>query len=381
MFGIYIHWPFCLSKCPYCDFNSHVADTIEHADWRTAYGKEISYTAKRTPDNLVTSIYFGGGTPSLMEPETVAYIIDEIQKNWRLTNDVEITLEANPTSIEQQKFQDFKEAGINRVSVGVQALNDKDLKFLGRQHSAEEAKKALEIAYQTFDRVNFDLIYARPEQTVKEWETELHEALKIAKAGHLSLYQLTIEKGTAFETMYQRGEFAIPDDELGGELYEMTGEIAAQHGLNHYEISNYAREGEESRHNLAYWRYQDYAGIGPGAHGRLTIKGEKYATRARRAPKIWLEHVMKNGHGHHPDDFVYTEERFVECLLMGLRLKEGIPFSRLEQEGGENWRDYLDQKKLAELEQEGYISLTDQRLSVSDQGRQRLNKILESIIK
>ncbi len=380
MFGLYIHWPYCLSKCPYCDFNSHVSNTISHENWRRAYAKEISHIAEFTPDHLVTSIYFGGGTPSLMEPKSIAFILDTIQSKWRMANDVEITLEANPTSIERQKFEDFKEAGINRVSVGVQALNDKDLKFLGRQHSAADAKAALEIAYNTFARVNFDLIYARPGQTETEWEFELKQALELAKAGHLSLYQLTIERGTAFETMYQRKEFTLPDEDLGGALYEMTGDIAASYDLHNYEISNYARLGEESQHNLTYWRYGDYAGIGPGAHGRLTINDQKFATRTHRAPQIWLDNVEKKGHGYHDFTKVSQNERLLECLLMGLRTAEGIKIEKLKQEGGADWMSILNKKKLEELQSSGYISLSTQHFRVSSAGRQRLNRILQDIL-
>ena len=380
MFGIYVHWPYCLSKCPYCDFNSHVTNTVDHDLWRQAYLKELDFTAAKTPDHLVTSIYFGGGTPSLMQPETVEAVLNHIQKTWRMANDVEITLEANPTSIELQKFQDFKLAGVNRVSVGVQALNDKDLKFLGRQHSVENAKKALEIAYQTFERVNFDLIYARPEQTLQEWEDELRDALAIARAGHLSLYQLTIETGTAFETMYKRREFILPDHDLAGELYEMTADITNDYGLHQYEVSNYARNGEESQHNLSYWRYEDYAGIGPGAHGRLSIGKDKVATRTHRAPKIWLERVQKDGHGYHPFEKISSYDRAVESLLMGLRTYEGVRFSKLEKESGLNWQNILDEKKVAEYKQAGYISDTSDKIALSASGLQRLNKILEEII-
>lgn len=380
MFGIYIHWPYCLSKCPYCDFNSHVVETIDHSSWRKCYEQEIKYIAEKTPENLVTSIYFGGGTPSLMEPDTVEHILSNIQQNWRMANDVEITLEANPTSIEQQKFEDFRTSGINRVSVGVQALNDKDLKFLGRQHSAKDAKNALEIAYKTFERVSFDLIYARPDQTVVEWQKELEEALSIAKAGHLSLYQLTIEPGTAFETMYKRKEFSVPDDELGGTLYEATNDITKQHGFEHYEISNYAKAGEESRHNMTYWQYEDYAGIGPGAHGRLTISGEKFATRTHRAPKIWQERVNTSGHGYHDFEKISKKDRTLETLLMGLRTEKGVLFEKLETEGGADWKNVLNEKKLAEYRQAGYISQAQNKIALTTVGRQRLNKILEDIL-
>ncbi len=380
MFGIYVHWPYCLSKCPYCDFNSHVTNHVDHNLWRECYALEMKYIAEKTPDHVVTSIYFGGGTPSLMQPQTVEFVLDEIQKNWRLSNAPEITLEANPTSIEQEKFSAFYQAGINRVSVGVQALDDKDLKFLGRQHSVRDAKAALDIAYRTFDRVSFDLIYARPQQSVAAWEKELNEALGMAKAGHLSLYQLTIEPGTAFETMYKRKEFSIPDDDLGGELYELTASVTKDHGYKQYEISNYAKAGEESRHNLTYWGYEDYAGIGPGAHGRLTINDEKFATRTHRAPQIWQERVKTSGHGYHAFEQVSKTDRVIECLLMGLRTERGVTFEKLAQESAHDWKKVLNEKKVVELISAGYISLTPDRLSLTQAGRQRLNKILEEII-
>jgi oxygen-independent coproporphyrinogen-3 oxidase len=381
MFGVYIHWPFCLSKCPYCDFNSHVAVTIDHAQWLSAYQKEIAFIAGLIPDKIVTSLYFGGGTPSLMKPETVAGVIEAVQRQWRMGNDVEITLEANSTSIEQQKFRDFKSAGVNRVSVGVQALNDKDLKFLGRQHSAEDARQALKIAYETFARVSFDLIYARPGQSEQQWEHELREALTMAKAGHLSLYQLTIEQGTAFESMYQRREFILPDDDLGGRLYEMTAEITKSYGFEDYEISNYARAGEESRHNLTYWHYDDYAGIGPGAHGRVTLEGHKNATRTHRAPAIWLEKVHKNGHAYHNFEKIEPEDRAREALLMGLRLKEGIDFNHLKQECGIDVLSVIDYKEMESLQFAGFLLKNERGLKATAAGRQRLNALLGKLIK
>ncbi|MFO7482571.1 radical SAM family heme chaperone HemW, partial [Oceanibaculum nanhaiense] len=290
--AVYVHWPFCRSKCPYCDFNSHVSASIDHARWRAALLREIDHYADRTLGRTVSSIFFGGGTPSLMEPATAAAVIEHIGKRWRLDAGVEITLEANPTSVEAALLAGFRSAGVNRVSLGVQALNDADLHFLGREHSAREALDAVAIAARLFDRFSFDLIYARPGQTVEAWEAELRQALSHA-AGHISAYQLTIEEGTPFHLRHARGEFRIPDEDTGAALYEATQDVLEQAGLPAYEISNHARPGEESRHNLAYWRYADYAGIGPGAHGRLTLAQGKIATRQHRAPQIWLERVER----------------------------------------------------------------------------------------
>jgi putative oxygen-independent coproporphyrinogen III oxidase len=294
-FGIYIHWPFCKAKCPYCDFNSHVRERIEEEDWRASYLKELAHFAALTPGRTVTSIFFGGGTPSLMDPKTTETVIDAVARHWRVSNDIEITLEANPTSVEGGKLKGFRSTGINRVSLGIQALQDADLKFLGRQHSSAEALAALDLAAQIFERFTFDLIYARPGQTPAAWADELKRALSFA-ADHISLYQLTIEPGTAFEQAYARGDFRLPDEETQAELYEMTGAHLGEAGLAAYEISNYARPGSESRHNLTYWRYGDYVGIGPGAHGRLTLEGRKIATRQHRAPERWLEMVAAEGH-------------------------------------------------------------------------------------
>jgi len=282
LFGVYIHWPFCKSKCPYCDFNSHVSDSVDHNAWAKSYAHEIDHVASMTGQREVTSIFFGGGTPSLMKPQTVEHILNHLCTVWNVSKDIEITLEANPTSIEADKFSDFKAAGINRVSVGVQSLRDSDLKFLGREHSAKEAIGAIKIANDIFERVSFDLIYARPEQTIESWREELTEALEYAN-GHLSLYQLTIEQGTPFYAMEARGDFRIPEADQAGEFYEVTQEILNAAGLPAYEISNHAAKGQESAHNLTYWRYGDYAGIGPGAHGRLTLDAKKYATRTPTA--------------------------------------------------------------------------------------------------
>lgn len=375
MFGIYIHWPFCASKCPYCDFNSHVREAVDQAVWRTNLMREIDHYAGLTPGRVVTSIFFGGGTPSLMEPETVQAVISRIQQNWHISNDCEITLEANPTSVEVDKFRAFRMAGVGRVSLGVQALNDEDLKFLGRRHNVSEALKAIEIARENFERFSFDLIYARPDHDVNAWRQELQTAIELS-GGHISLYQLTIEQGTPFFTQHQRGDFRVPDEDKAGELYEVTQDILAAAGMPAYEVSNHAAAGEESRHNLTYWRYQDYVGIGPGAHGRLTLNGEKQAARAHRVPEIWLERVEKSGHGAHPFEAVEREQRFTEALMMGLRLAEGVKLARLTEEAGRSWQELLDEKKLGLLADEGLITLDDARLSATKAGLQRLNGIL-----
>ena len=379
MFGIYIHWPFCASKCPYWDFNSHVRQRIDQHVWADAYAREIEHYAALTKGKIVTSVFFGGGTPSLMEPDTAASVIAAIRKHWPMANDCEITLEANPTSIEADKFAGFRGAGIDRVSVGVQALNDADLKFLGRQHNKDQALRALDIARNTFDRYSFDLIYARPNQTPQAWETELREAMNYA-GGHLSLYQLTIEKGTPFYTQYSRGDFSIPTNDEGGELYEITQRVLEDHGLPAYEISNHASEGQQSRHNLTYWRYYDYVGIGPGAHGRLTIDGKKVGTRGHRAPEIWLDKVAKDGHGSHPYEAIDTDQRFAEMLMMGLRLREGIKLSRFAEETGQSLETYTPQTKLQSMIDEGYITVTDTTITATQDGRQRLNGLLDYLL-
>ena len=374
-FGIYIHWPFCAAKCPYCDFNSHVAETIDHEAWRTAYSNEIAHYADLTKGRTVTSVFFGGGTPSLMEPQTVARVIGDIQRHWHISNDCEITLEANPTSVEAQKFEAFRAAGVNRVSMGVQSFNERDLEFLGRKHDAAQAKRAIETAAKIFERYSFDLIYARPGQSVESWEQELRGALALA-GDHLSLYQLTIEQGTPFYMRHARGEFKIPDEELAGDLYEVTQEILEGAGMPAYEVSNHARTGAESRHNLTYWRYTDYIGIGPGAHGRLNINGVKHATRGHRAPDVWLSKVAEQGQGAHPFERLSPRDSFVECLMMGMRLKEGVPLARLESIGKKPFDELLSPSKIRALEQEGLITLDGNVLKTTKEGLQRLNGVL-----
>lgn len=371
LFGVYIHWPFCASKCPYCDFNSHVADSIDHQAWRDAYQREIEYYASILKGRVVTSVFFGGGTPSLMQPATAALVLDTIAQNWTVARDVEVTLEANPTSVEAGKFRDFKSAGVNRVSLGVQSLRDEDLKFLGRQHSAAEAIEAVDIARKTFDRYSFDLIYARPEQSVDDWRMELQEALQYA-GGHLSLYQLTIEPGTAFHTMYQRKDFDIPDEDGGGALYEVTQEVMEEAGLTAYEVSNHAAAGHESLHNMTYWRYGDYAGIGPGAHGRITVEGQKQATRAHKAPDVWMGRVQEHGHGAHDFEVISDDQFFEEKMMMGLRLREGVSLAGYE--------DRFDMARIRALEQEGLVTLKGQTLQPTVTGLQRLNGILNYLL-
>lgn len=379
MFGIYVHWPFCAAKCPYCDFNSHVRESIDHAAWRDAYIREIQHYASLTPDRKVTSVFFGGGTPSLMEPETVKVVIDQIKKSWMCDPAMEITLEANPTSVEAAKFKGFREAGVNRVSIGVQSLRDEDLSFLGRKHNRNEALKAIDLAKENFERFSFDLMYARPNQKVSDWVQELDEAVKLS-VGHLSLYQLTIEEGTPFHTQYARGDFMMPSEDLGGEFYEITQSVLEAAGLPAYEISNHAKAGQESQHNLTYWRYTDYVGIGPGAHGRLMLDGCKVATRGHRAPEIWMERVMKSGHGGHDHEAVTPEQRWMEALMMGLRLREGVPYVRLEAEAGKPVDQILDPRKLKVLADEGLLILENDGLKPTAEGRQRLNGVLAYLL-
>lgn len=380
-FGVYVHWPFCLSKCPYCDFNSHVHDSINHDQWRQAYLRELEHAASLSAGRSVETIFFGGGTPSLMQPDTVAAIIEKIKALWPVAPDLEITLEANPTSVEADKFKNFRQAGINRVSLGIQALNQADLKFLGRTHDVSQARQAIEIAAKTFDRFSFDLIYARPGQSVAAWQAELNQALEMA-VGHLSLYQLTIEQGTPFFIQHQRGEFRIPEEELAADLYEATQETLNAAGLPAYEVSNHARGGEESRHNLIYWRYGDYAGIGPGAHGRLTMAdGGKVGTRAHRAPDIWLQRVAVKGHGWHDHDPITREQRVLEALMMGLRLREGVPIQRLRDEYQGNPYEVIDLQKIIDLVDEGLLDADEKTLRTTPQGLTRLNAVLRYLLR
>ncbi|MGB3487930.1 MAG: radical SAM family heme chaperone HemW [Xanthobacteraceae bacterium] len=375
-FGVYIHWPFCLSKCPYCDFNSHVRHTpIDEARYVRAFAREIEAMAARAPGREVSSIFFGGGTPSLMQPQTIGGILDAISKHWTVSPGVEVTLEANPTSVDATRFHGYRAAGVNRVSLGVQALDDASLKMLGRLHTAREALDAVAIARSAFDRYSFDLIYARPDQTPREWTDELTFAISEA-AEHLSLYQLTIEEGTPFFGLHAAGKLKTPDEATARILYDVTQEVCAKHGLPAYEISNHARPGAECRHNLVYWRGQEYAGIGPGAHGRLDIGGIRHALATEKRPEAWLMRVEANGHGIVTDDLLNREERADEFLLMGLRLAEGIDPRRYAALSGRE----LDAGRITVLREEGAITVDPSgRLRVTQAGFPLLDAVVADL--
>ena len=378
--ALYIHWPFCLAKCPYCDFNSHVRDRIDQPRFAAALRRELAWEAARLGRRPLASIFFGGGTPSLMDPATVAALIADATAFFPPLPDVEITLEANPTSVEAGRFAAYRQAGVNRVSLGVQSLDDTDLARLGRQHNVGQALAALDLARDIFPRLSFDLIYARPGQTLAAWRGELRQALARA-ADHLSLYQLTIEPGTVYEGMHRRGEIALPEDDLAAALYDATAEEAARFGLAPYEVSNYARPGAESRHNLAYWRYRDYAGIGPGAHGRVTLGGALHATRRHRAPEPWAERVERLGHGTTHEDPVSSEERAREMLLMGLRLTEGIDAARFAARTGIALDDAIDPDILAQALDADYLVRTATHLAATSEGRKRLDALLGVLVR
>ncbi len=378
-FGIYVHWPFCAAKCPYCDFNSHVRDSVDQDAWRKALCAELKHFAAQTADRQVTSIFFGGGTPSLMPVETVDAVLETIAKHWPVATDIEVTLEANPTSSDAARFAGYRSAGVNRLSLGVQALNDTDLKALGRQHDSAEARGAIAAAQRVFERMSFDLIYARENQTPEDWRAELTEALALG-TDHLSLYQLTIEPNTDFANRLRRGELDVPDADSGAALYEITQEVMETAAMPAYEVSNHARIAQESRHNLTYWRYGDYVGVGPGAHGRLTLDGEKYATRTHRAPEIWLSRALADGHAEGERQRVPPAERLTEMLMMGLRLSDGVPLARIEQETGKPLYEQLDPGRLQALFDAGYLRECDRRLMATAQGRLRLNALLAYLL-
>ena len=369
-FGLYVHWPFCQAKCPYCDFNSHVVNEIDQARWCAAYLAEIQRTSAETGPRVLNSIFFGGGTPSLMSPDTVNAVITAARAAWQPANTMEITLEANPTSVEAARFRNYAQAGVNRVSVGIQALNGIDLKALGRLHSVAEARAAFDIAQKTFDRVSFDLIYARQHQTLADWKSELGEALAMA-ADHLSLYQLTIEDGTAFGDRAARGKLpGLPSEDTGADMFEVTQAMTDNAGLGAYEISNHARPGAESLHNLIYWRSGQWVGIGPGAHGRLNLDAGRTATETHLAPLIWLKSVEDSGTGESLRSVVPPEECGVESLMMGLRLTEGVPKPV--------WCNYSN--KINSLVEEGLVEMSDDRLRTTPRGRPLLNAILRQIL-
>jgi putative oxygen-independent coproporphyrinogen III oxidase len=375
-FGVYLHWPFCLSKCPYCDFNSHVRHAgVDEARYIRAFESEIAATAARVPGRTVSTIFFGGGTPSLMQPSTVQALLDAVAKHWTIASDVEVTLEANPTSVEATRFRGYRAAGVNRVSLGVQALDDAALKELGRMHTAQEALDAVAVARSIFDRYSFDLIYARPRQSVESWAAELKRAIAEA-AEHLSLYQLTVEADTPFAALRAAGKLAIPDDDLGRALYDVTQDVCGAAGLPAYEISNHAQPGAECRHNLVYWRGHEYAGVGPGAHGRLNIAGRRYATETEKRPESWLMRVEASGHGLIVDEKLTGGEQADEFLLMGLRLAEGIDPQRYATLAGRR----LDARRIAILSDEGAVETTaDGRLRVTLSGFPVLDAVVADL--
>ncbi|MGB6536939.1 MAG: radical SAM family heme chaperone HemW [Xanthobacteraceae bacterium] len=375
-FGVYLHWPFCLSKCPYCDFNSHVRHApIDEARFARAFAAEIAATAARVPGRSVSSIFFGGGTPSLMQPATIAAVLDAVARHWTVAADAEITIEANPTSVEATRFRGYRTAGVNRASLGVQALDDRALAELGRMHSAREALDAVAVARTVFERFSFDLIYARPGQTPAAWASELKRAL--AEAGeHLSLYQLTIEPDTPFYALHATGKLKTPEEDTARALYDTTQEICATNGLPAYEISNHARLGGECRHNLGYWRGHEYAGIGPGAHGRLAIGGDRHAIANEKRPETWLMRVEARGSGLVSDEALTREEVADEFLLMGLRLTEGIALDRYSQRAGRP----LDPQRIAALHQYGLIETTAEgRLRVTPSGFPVLDAVVADL--
>lgn len=377
--AVYIHWPFCRSLCPYCDFNSHVADRIDHRRWREALLRELAHYAERAGRRAVTSIFFGGGTPSLMEPDTAGALISAVKQHFDCAADIEITLEANPTSVEAGRLAAFAAAGVNRVSLGIQALDDAMLKFLGRTHNKGEAVAAIETAAKIFPRYSFDLIYTRPEQTVDAWRAEMEEGLALA-GEHLSLYQLTIEQGTPFYLAWARGDLALPDEDMAAALFEVTQDRLADAGLPAYEISNHARPGAECRHNLTYWRYGDYLGIGPGAHGRLAQGGALRATRQHRAPDIWLQRVEESGHATQTDTPLDNDTIRAEMVMMGLRLAEGIDAARFAARTGASLADTFPDDVCAPLVAGGFLERDTAGMRATKAGRQRLDAVLSALL-
>lgn len=375
-FGVYVHWPFCASKCPYCDFNSHVRNRVDQSAWKDGLILEINKLADQLPDRRVKSVFFGGGTPSLMDPDVVAAVIETIRACWTPANDLEISLEANPGSVESGRFRAYAEAGVTRVSMGVQALNDTDLRKLGRLHSARDARRAFAIAKEAFKSVSFDLIYARQDQSPDAWKTELSEALSMA-VDHLSLYQLTIEAGTAFGDRFAAGKLrGLPADDMAADMYEITQEVCGTHDMPAYEISNHARPGTECQHNLIYWRGGDYAGVGPGAHGRLTLGNQRFATEALKSPEGWLNAVQSKGTGEMTRVALSARDRANEYLMMSLRLTEGLSLSRFAALAGSP----LNADTLVQLIDLGMVELENDTLRTSLQGRMVLNAVIGELL-
>jgi putative oxygen-independent coproporphyrinogen III oxidase len=377
-FGVYLHWPFCAAKCPYCDFNSHVRhQAVDQERYAKAFRREMRTMRERTGPKTVKSIFMGGGTPSLMTPQTVGALLDAVSEFWAMPDNIEITLEANPSSVEADRFRGYRAAGVNRVSLGVQALNDRDLKFLGRLHNVEEALKAIGLARDIFPRLSFDLIYARPDQTLAEWEIELNQAIGYA-ADHLSMYQLTIEQGTPFAALQKAGKLTVPDGEYSADLYALTQEITAARGIPAYEVSNHSAPGAESRHNLVYWRYGEYAGIGPGAHGRFVEGETRSVTISEKMPERWLERVETQGTGVVEEERLSSEQQGDEMLMMGLRLNEGIDVQRYEAMAGRTF----DPKRLAVLQEEGMIEpIGNSGLRATPKGMILLDAVLVELLR
>jgi putative oxygen-independent coproporphyrinogen III oxidase len=374
-FGIYVHWPFCKAKCPYCDFNSHVRHVeVDTMSFARGLVSELQWFAQSTQGRNVTSIFFGGGTPSLMPPAAVAAVLDEIAKLWSVSETVEITMEANPTSVEAENFRGYRSAGVNRVSVGVQALNEADLKALGRQHSPDEALAAFRLAAKIFPRVSFDMIYARPQQTTAQWKEELTRALS-EQQGHMSLYQLTIEPGTAYFDLHAKGSLVVPDEDRATDMFELTQELTENAGLNAYEVSNHAKAGQESRHNLLYWRYGEYVGVGPGAHARIADGENRRAIVMEKYPETWRKNVAENGHGIVEDIVVAPKDQASEYLIMGLRISEGIDLARYEKLNGMA----MDANKIAGLKSLGLIKREGSQLKATIQGRRLLNALIAEL--
>ncbi len=375
-FGLYLHWPFCQSKCPYCDFNSHVVEKIDQNRWKRAYLAEIDRVGTETRGRVLETVFFGGGTPSLMEPDLVAAILERVRATWPMVNDPEITLEANPGSVEVARFRDYRAGGVSRISMGVQALNEADLRRLGRLHSVAEAEAAFSVARGVFDRVSFDLIYARQNQSIADWHEELQRALNMA-VDHLSLYQLTVEPGTAFGDRFAKGGLrGLPGEDLAADLYEITQDLCGAAGIEAYEVSNHAAVGSESRHNLIYWRGGDYVGIGPGAHGRLTLNRTRWATEAPKAPAAWLAAVEKAGLGEVPRTVMTGEDRALEYMLMSLRLSEGLSVSRLAAMTGAA----LPPARVQPLVDDGLVQINGDRLRATATGRIVLNAVLRALV-
>ena len=376
LFGVYVHWPFCAAKCPYCDFNSHVhRGAFDEAAYVESYARELAHFAEKTPGRTVQSVFFGGGTPSLMDPRSVEGILRAIAKHWRVANDAEVTLEANPTSVEADRFRGYRAAGVNRVSLGVQSLRPEPLAALGRMHTVDEAIAAVRLAQSIFPRTSFDLIYARPKQSLEDWRDELLEGLWLAQ-GHLSLYQLTIEEGTRYYDLFRAGKLKMPGEDLAADFFELTQELTKEAGLPAYEISNHARPGQESKHNLLYWRYGEYVGVGPGAHGRLLINNHRHATATEKLPFDWQKRVDSRGHGMVTDDVLTWEEEGDELLVMGLRLREGIDPKRFAQLSGRKISD----RQINELRQIGFVeTLPNGNLRVTDKGFPVLDAVVADL--